>query len=89
MITQTTAIRNEQGFHLRPAQMFTELANKFESEITLTVSSEDDKINPKSILNLMSLGIGKGTAVTISAEGPDEAQAVAELIAMIESGFGE
>ncbi len=47
MVTQTTTIQNEQGFHLRPAQLFTELANKFESDITFTATGEDDEINPK------------------------------------------
>jgi phosphotransferase system HPr (HPr) family protein len=89
MVTKTTTIRNEQGFHLRPAQLFTELANKFESEITFTVTGMDDEINPKSILGLMSLGLEKGTSVTITAEGPDEEQAVSELVGLIESGFGE
>jgi phosphocarrier protein HPr len=89
MVSQTATIQNEQGFHLRPAQLFTECASKFESDITLTVSGMDDEINPKSILGLMSLGLEKGTSVTISAEGSDEEQAVAELVALIDSGFGE
>ncbi|MFC0214563.1 HPr family phosphocarrier protein [Paenibacillus chartarius] len=89
MVTKTTTIQNEQGFHLRPAQLFTELANKFESELNFSVAGQDDEIDPKSILGLMALGLEKGTAVTVTAEGPDEEQAVNELIALIESGFGE
>jgi phosphotransferase system HPr (HPr) family protein len=89
MVTQTTTIQNEQGFHLRPAQLFSELAGKFESDITFTVTGEDDEINPKSILGLMALGLEKGTSVTITAEGPDEEDAVKALIGLIDSGFGE
>jgi phosphocarrier protein HPr len=89
MVTQTSIIQNEQGFHMRPAQLFTELANTFQSEITMTATGEDDEINPKSILGLMALGLEKGASVTISAEGPDEAEAVAALAALIASGFGE
>jgi phosphocarrier protein HPr len=88
MFTLTTTIQNEQGFHLRPAQLFTETAGKFESDITLT-ASDNEEIDPKSILGLMSMGLGKGDSVTISAEGPDEEAAVRELVQLIETGFGE
>lgn len=88
MYSKTAVIQNEQGFHLRPAQLFTELANKFESDLTVT-TTDGVNIDPKSILGLMTLGLGKGAELTVSANGTDEEQAVNELVALIESGFGE
>ncbi|HUC92273.1 MAG TPA: HPr family phosphocarrier protein [Paenibacillus sp.] len=82
-------IRNDAGFHIRPAQLFTEKAGRFESKITLQPEGTDNVADGKSILNLMTLGLEKGSVVTLSADGPDEDQAIEELSALVESGFGE
>ncbi|WP_166246521.1 HPr family phosphocarrier protein [Paenibacillus turpanensis] len=89
MQTQEATIRNASGFHIRPAQLFTEKAASFQSDIRLTVSGQNQAIDGKSILGLMTLGLEKGSVIQISAEGPDEKEAVEALVALVESGFGE
>ncbi|EXX87920.1 serine kinase [Paenibacillus darwinianus] len=82
-------IRNEAGFHIRPAQLFTEKAGAFESTVTLRPEGSDTVADGKSILNLMTLGLEKGSVITLSADGPDEEQAIEQLSELVESGFGE
>lgn len=89
MLTKQTTIRNESGFHIRPAQLFTEKAGSFQSVIQLKPESADAAIDGKSILGLMTLGLSQGDVITISAEGPDEEEAVNALVELVESGFGE
>lgn len=90
-MTQSQAIIcNQTGLHARPATEFVSLAKTFISQITLRKTDVDRKpVNAKSILMVLGEGCGVGTRVEISAEGPDETQAVDELIRLIESGFNE
>ena len=67
----------ETGIHARPATLLVQSASKFNSEITLQY--QDKSVNLKSIMGVMSLGVGKDADVTISAEGADEADAIAAL----------
>lgn len=80
-------ILNQTGLHARPAADFVKTASKFQSEITLI--KEEKEINAKSIIGVMSLAAGKGTVLTIRAEGPDEAEAIEALSELINSKFGE
>jgi len=80
-------IQNKDGFHIRPAQLFTEKALAYQSKIQLITDGAD--VDGKSILGLMTLGLRQGSVVTIKAEGPDEREAAEALAALIESGFGE
>ncbi len=89
MYAQKTTIQNEAGFHIRPAQLFSEKAVQFQSTILLKPEGTTTTADAKSILNLMTLGLEKGAVVLIEADGPDEQEAVAQLAALIESGFGE
>lgn len=89
MDTKEATIQNATGFHIRPAQLFSEQATKFKSQINIYVKGEDGKVDGKSILGLMSLGLEKGRVILIEAEGPDEQEAVETLAGMIEDGFGE
>lgn len=90
MYKKTVTVLNKTGLHARPASDFVKAAAKFSSKITIKRLDEDmDEANAKSIVFLLSLGIGQGTEVEISARGDDEQQAVDELTALIESGFGE
>ena len=84
MITKETTIRNASGFHIRPSQLFVEKAAQFKSQIIL-----QQGIDGKSILGLMTLGLEKGSTLTISADGPDEKEAIEALTELVESGFGE
>ena len=81
MITKEAVINNQVGLHARPATFFIQKANEFKSSIWVEV--EDRKINAKSLLGVLSMGITKGTRVSIIAEGPDEEEAVKALTEML------
>ncbi|SHJ07868.1 phosphocarrier protein [Dethiosulfatibacter aminovorans DSM 17477] len=87
MYAKEVLIQNETGFHIRPAQIFVDAANKFESDIK--VVKEDKEVAGKSILGLMTMGAVKGMTITIKAEGNDEMEAVNELVNLIENKFFE
>lgn len=87
MISEMITITNDTGLHARPAALFVSTATKFKSEIML--QKGEKKINAKSILAVLSLGITKGADVTISAQGPDEEEAVGSLTELIRSNFNE
>lgn len=78
---------NETGLHARPAGMFVKGASGFKSNIEIEANGR--KVNAKSIMGVMSLGLSKGTEFTLIANGEDEEQAIAALAEMVESGFGE
>ena len=88
MHSQKTTIQNEHGIHVRPAQLLVQTANKFASDIKL-VAEDGRRVEAKSILGIMTLGLTKGAALTIEANGVDEEAAVAELVALFDSKFGE
>ena len=76
-IEKTVTIKNKQGLHARPAALFVQVANKFNSEIT--VSKGRQKVNGKSIMGIMMLEAGCGSKVTMVVNGDDAEQAVKEL----------
>ena len=80
-------INNQVGLHARPATFFIQKANEFKSSIW--VEKEDRRVNAKSLLGVLSLGIVKGTVVTLIADGADEDEAIATLSALIDSDFSE
>ena len=87
MISRSVTIRNSVGLHARPATFFVQKANNFKSSIW--VEKEDCRVNAKSLLGVLSLGISKGTAITLIADGVDEADAVAGLADLVDSEFGD
>jgi phosphocarrier protein len=87
MITKEVVINNQVGLHARPATFFIQKANEFKSSIW--VEKEERRVNAKSLLGVLSLGIVKGTAITIIADGSDEVEAVAALSDLIASDFVE
>ncbi len=87
MYIKTAVINNEVGLHARPATFFIQKANEFKSSIW--VEKEERRVNAKSLLGVLSLGIVKGTAITIIADGSDEEEAIATLSALIDSDFSE
>ena len=91
MYTRRTTIINKSGLHARPAMDFVAQAKTFKSKIKIMNlnSPEDGALNGKSIITVLSLAMGPGTPVEISAEGEDEILAVDSLIELIDSGFGE
>lgn len=84
---KNVTIINETGLHARPASMFVQQANKFKSSVELIHNGE--KVNAKSIMGIMKLGLAKGTEVTIETNGEDEELALNTIIELVESGFGE
>lgn len=70
-------IVSETGIHARPATMLVQTASKYESEITLEYDGKS--VNLKSIMGVMSLGAGQGAEVTITADGPDESEAITAI----------
>ncbi len=80
-------IINSVGLHARPATFFIQKANTYRSSIW--VEREDRRVNAKSLLGVLSLGITKGTTITLIADGSDEEEALAGLSALIQSSFNE
>ncbi len=87
MISRGVTIQNSVGLHARPATFFVQKANSYKSSIW--VEKEDCRVNAKSLLGVLSLGISKGTAITLIADGADETDAVEGLAVLIDSEFGE
>lgn len=80
-------IQNQSGLHARPAAMFAQKASSFKS--TIVISKEGKSANAKSIISIMGLGIKKGDTLFIKIDGPDAAEAGAELTKIVAEKFGE
>jgi phosphocarrier protein len=87
MVEKDVTVKNRAGIHARPAGMIVTLANKFASQIFL--EKDNDKINAKSIMGLITLGVLCNTTVRVSATGPDEEAAVDALVKLIDNRFEE
>ncbi len=87
MFSKEVTVQNQVGLYARPATFFIQKANEFKS--TVMVAKDDRRVNAKSLLGVLSLGITRGTTITVSAEGSDEEAAVTALCELVESNFGE
>lgn len=87
MTSRTVTVVNQLGMHARAAAKFVHLASRFESRITVGRQGRD--MDGKSIMGLLLLAAARGTTITITADGSDEAAAVDALCALVDSGFGE
>ena len=87
MTSKEVVINNQVGLHARPATFFIQKANEFKSSIW--VEKEERRVNAKSLLGVLSLGIVKGTVITIIADGADEEEAISTLSELIDSDFSE
>jgi len=87
MLQQDVLIINKLGLHARASAKLTQLASKFKSEVMMSRNSR--RVNAKSIMGVMMLAASKGTTVSIEVSGPDEAEAMAGLLALINDYFGE
>ena len=87
MVSKEVVISNQVGLHARPATFFIQKANEYKCSIW--VEKEDRRVNAKSLLGVLSLGIVKGTKITLIADGADEKDAVAALVELVEDNFGE
>lgn len=77
IVKKKMRVLNKQGLHARPAALFVQVANKFDSRIS--VSRDEEKVNGKSIMGILMLGAEQGSEIIIEAEGKDAEAAVAEL----------
>jgi phosphocarrier protein HPr len=87
MTSQTVTVVNQLGMHARAAAKFVHLATRYESRVK--VARDRREMDGKSIMGILLLAAARGSAITISAEGSDEQDAVAALVALVQSGFGE
>jgi phosphocarrier protein len=87
MTARSVVVSNQLGLHARAAARFVHLATRFESQIR--VARDTKVMDGKSIMGILLLAAARGTTIAISAEGPDEAEAVDALSRLVESGFGE
>lgn len=87
MFTKNVTITNNIGLHARPATFFIQKANSFKCSVW--VEKDERKVNAKSLLGVLSLGIAKGMTITLIADGQDEESAVNGLVELIQTGFAE
>jgi phosphocarrier protein len=87
MTSQAVTVVNQLGMHARAAAKFVHLATRFEARVK--VARDAREMDGKSIMGILLLAAGRGSTITISADGIDEAAAVAALVALVQSGFGE
>jgi len=85
MYMKEVVVQNQVGLHARPATFFIQKANEYKSSIW--VEKDNRRVNAKSLLGVLSLGITKGLSITIIAEGSDEEEAVSVLTDLISSNF--
>ena len=87
MAEREIEITNKLGLHARASAKLTQTAGQFQSDVWL--SRNGRRVNGKSIMGVMMLAAARGTTVKLETEGPDEAEALAALVALIEDKFGE
>jgi len=83
LIKKEFTVKNKQGLHARPAALFVQVANKFDSRITVRRDAEE--VNGKSIMGILMLGAEKGSIIVIEADGKDAEPALFELEKIISS----
>lgn len=87
MYVKDVVVKNQVGLHARPATFFIQKANEYKSSIW--VEKEERRVNAKSLLGVLSLGILGGTNIRIIADGVDEQNAVDDLVELVQSVFAE
>lgn len=87
MYVKEVTVQNQVGLHARPATFFIQRANEFKASIW--IEKEERRVNAKSLLGILSLGIVGGTTIKIIADGSDEQVAVNSLADLVESGFSD
>ena len=87
MYEKRATVLKQIGLHARPATFLIQKANEFKSSIW--IEKDERRVNAKSLLGVLSLGVAKDMTITILADGPDEAEAVDTLCELINSDFAE
>ena len=87
MTSRAVTVVNQLGMHARAAAKFVHVATRYDARVT--VARDRREIDGKSIMGILLLAAARGSTITISAEGTDEQDAVAALVALVQSGFGD
>jgi phosphocarrier protein HPr len=87
MIERMVTIKNRAGIHARPAALLVQTASKFKSQIF--IEKENDRINGKSIMGIITLGAGYDTSLKLIADGADEGEAIEAMVRLFDSKFEE
>ncbi len=87
MYSKEVTVKNQVGLHARPATYFIQKANEFKS--TIWVEKDERQVSAKSLLGVLSMGIVRGTTITLKADGADEEASVNALVELINSNFEE
>lgn len=87
MVSIELVVNNDVGLYARPAVLFTQEAQKYNSSVFLDFDGH--RANAKSVLEIMGLGVGHGAAITLTAKGADESAAAEGLRNLVESNFNE
>ncbi len=87
MVARTVTVGNALGLHARAAARFVHAAGGFAARVR--VSRDGREMDGKSILGLLLLAAARGSVITITADGPDEQQALDALVRLVDEGFGE
>ncbi|QCX34156.1 HPr family phosphocarrier protein [Caloramator sp. E03] len=87
MVSKEVTVLNATGIHARPAAIFVKTASGFKADVN--VSKDGKTVSAKSIIGVLSLCINKGSKITITANGEDEGEALAALVNLVDSKFGE
>ena len=85
MVVKEVTVKNQVGLHARPATFFIQKANEFKSSIW--VEKQERRVNAKSLLGVLSLGIVGGVTIRVIADGADEEKAVDALVRLVDSAF--
>ncbi len=87
MISETVVIQNRVGLHSRPATSFIQKANEYKCSVW--IEKNERRVNAKSLLGVLSLGVLQGTEINIIADGADERDAIQAMVALVHSDFSE
>lgn len=87
MVSKTITLTNGQGFHMRPAGVFATAMGKFQSDVTILFKG--NKVNGKSLMNIIAACIKCGSEIEVQCDGPDEQAALDAAVDLIASGLGE
>ena len=87
MYMKEAVVNNQVGLHARPATFFIQKANEFKSSIW--VEKDERRVNAKSLLGVLSLGVVKGTSINLIADGADDKETNEDMVELIESNFSE
>ena len=87
MISETVVIQNRVGLHSRPATSFIQKANEYKCSVW--IEKNERRVNAKSLLGVLSLGVLQGTEINIIADGVDERDAIQAMVSLVHSDFSE